>query len=261
MQLLRVNLYRISNQYGHQCSLFIGVFFNTIPAEKIVSNLIEFGAKLDVRDENGQTPLVHAIKYGNSIVISFISRLMQTHFKSVLFLFHLCCPHFSSGMENVVQALIEHGATVNVEDEHKMTPLHYAAKDGRSFAHVTVNSFTDIHFFIRASLNIVSGRDKIVRCLIKFGAKVDAKDKFKRTPLAVAIQKGKSFAHLHSMCSISIQIFLYENIVYDLVGHGAKDEPGRTSLHLAAILSKFSVNRHSMCFIFHWNFPQYLFRP
>lgn len=101
-------------------------------------------------------------------------------------------PHLFLGHEKVVRALIELGAKVDAESGYNWTPIHYAAHEGRSVLHTFIRSCITI--FLITSL----GREKVVRALVELGARVDAEDGNKGTPLHSAAEWGKSLICLQS---------------------------------------------------------------
>lgn len=96
-----------------------------------------------------------------------------------------CTPF--AGHEDVVQALIEHGAKVEAEDNRKRTPLHRAANQGRSFNEWFVHAFPkeDYRFIWSFSLNSLSllsfqAKTKWFECLLGLALKWMPKTKIKR---------------------------------------------------------------------------------
>lgn len=107
--------------------------------------------------------------------------------KSVRILIAFCLINIFQGHEYVVRSLIELGATVNAEDKTKQTPLHLAAYNGKSFRHLTHWTFP---FSIKKFPIVYLGHGNVVRLLIQLGAKVDAEDENRATPLHKAAFKG-----------------------------------------------------------------------
>lgn len=92
----------------------------------------------------------------------------------------------------------------------------------------------------------LTGYENIVRVLIEHGAKVNAEDDAKSTPLHEAAANGKVFS-LHSIFSRFIWYFFltfsgHENVVRALIENGAKvdaeNNGGRTPLQRAIYTSK-----------------------
>ena len=126
----------------------------------MVSLLIAKGAPVDIKDQQGDTPLLLAAGKGHEIV---------------------------------VKCLLEKGAKVNSRDRSDETPLHIAAGKG----HVIVVKYlleggaevnskdswggTSLHI---AALN---GHEMVVKYLLEGGAEVNSKDRSDQTPLHIAV--------------------------------------------------------------------------
>lgn len=91
--------------------------------EDVVRSLIRLGAKVDAETSSKRSAIYSAVSAGKSF-----SYLHCNDFRFIRFF-----PNIFAGHEKVVRALIEHGATVNVEDINKVTPLHVAAYRGKLF--------------------------------------------------------------------------------------------------------------------------------
>lgn len=80
--------------------------------EEIVKILIESGAKVDVKDDNDQTPLHLAAQEGQ---FYFDKKVEKSRYSIDLF--------YVPGRPNVVKLLIEHGADVRARDSDGQTAL------------------------------------------------------------------------------------------------------------------------------------------
>lgn len=97
------------------------------------------------------------------------------------------------GYEDIVRALIEHGAKIDAETlAYSFSPLHYAASAGKWPSLTFIGCF--FHLW-SISYHFLLGQEKVVRTLAELGAKVDAEDKRKRTPLHDSAYYGKSLTH------------------------------------------------------------------
>jgi len=136
----------------------------------LVRLLLERGAALDVKDSRGQTPLFHAATHpsGDAIVELLLGLGMDPRPANDMgdTALHQACNRTSLP---VVEQLLAAGASVGTVSKNYMTPLHWAA-----FATER-----------RADSAAVLAR------LIAAGAgPVDARDRWGRTPLAMAVAAG-----------------------------------------------------------------------
>ena len=124
----------------------------------IVEFLIQKGADVNAKDENGSTPLIYAAGDGQIKVVKYlIEHGAQMKYTDQ----HGNTPLHSAAEMNenlVLEYLIEkHGAQVNMKNEFGETPLHLAAEHGEIEA---------------------------IKCLIEHGAKLESRDRNGKTPLA-----------------------------------------------------------------------------
>ena len=138
----------------------------------IVFVLLELGAKADLLDENGASPLMYACR---------------------------------GGQTDIAALLIDKGADVNILDKNNFSPLMAASSKGHSstvafllskHAHadaVSNDSNTPLH------LASAGGYSDIVMQLLSHGADVLAKDSMGRAALQLALEKG------HADCASLLQ--------------------------------------------------------
>ncbi|MHB8453914.1 MAG: ankyrin repeat domain-containing protein [Acidiferrobacterales bacterium] len=131
-----------------RCILLIVVFFGTIGSSvwahgtaedmlfraaqtgnlAMAKSLVARGAKVNARDQFGDTPLHWAAGHGNTAVV----RLLIAHGADVNARdLHGETPLFGADNKAVVDLLLEHGALVNGRDVIGQTPLDKAAWRGR----------------------------------------------------------------------------------------------------------------------------------
>jgi len=125
--------------------------------------LLDKGAEIDARDEDGETALGVAADDGNvRIARLLVSRGANINVKNSCGDTPLT-EASEEGNLDVVKLLISSGANINSLDEHGYTPLHRAAEKGRK---------------------------EIVEFLVSKGADVDIKAKDGRTPAKMALDNG-----------------------------------------------------------------------
>jgi ankyrin repeat protein len=124
---------------------------------------------LNAQDEDGKTPLHHAVRTGNG---------------------------------EIARYLIERGADINLTDTENESPLHYAASSGNlDMAKLllekgatslnaptlvkyggSVGKWTPLHYAC------LKGHPEMVKLLLDHGADIEARDGYERTPLILAAQ-------------------------------------------------------------------------
>ncbi len=109
------------------------ITFSILGRLKTVDFLIENGADVNVKDNNGETPLMAASAFSNC---------------------------------RVIKLLIEKGADVNAKDNGGWSALIYAAYNGKFCFHITVNIKISTEY-------VFTGRDVSVSLLLRNGADAD----------------------------------------------------------------------------------------
>uniref|UniRef100_A0A8B9TQH5 Ankyrin-1 n=1 Tax=Anas platyrhynchos TaxID=8839 RepID=A0A8B9TQH5_ANAPL len=141
----------------------------------VMEYLISRGAKPDVKDKKGRTPLHRAAEKGHGDAVKV---LLQVRLNAVTK--ELVTPlHVASqrGNTDVAQQLLQHKASVNAKDRQAKSPLHYASE---------------------------KGDETMVEMLLDANADPNAQDKEKRTPLHAAAEGG----HLGLYVSVGqVQIY------------------------------------------------------
>jgi ankyrin repeat protein len=175
------------------------------------NHLFHNGAQVEVRSDDGGTPLHHAAWYGDlemvQLLLGYKANANNRNFegRSPLhslprgFQFFFIPHHGPQILADIARLLLEHGVDANTRSNDGQTPLHEAAKWGSV---------------------------EVVRVLLKHGADVGAEDNKGATPL-------------HAACDATYFVTNEKvEVVRMLLGHaaniGAKDNQGRTPLHMAA---------------------------
>lgn len=128
----------------------------------VIEALLKSGARIDVKDIKGRTPLHHLARHADiKTVRLLLNRDSNVNVKDYNGQTPLT---FAVRQENVelVRLLVDHGSKVDVADYGRTTPLHVACRHNNEL--------------------------KIVKFLMKNGANVDAIDGEKCTPLMSAMQ-------------------------------------------------------------------------
>lgn len=92
-----------------------------------VKTLIDCGAEVNAKDDDGNTSLHYAVALGK--LNFFQSTNLNIELNQSLFKLF---PHFCLGRDKTVKILIENGAEINCKDKNGLTPLHNAANRGIS---------------------------------------------------------------------------------------------------------------------------------
>lgn len=159
--------------------------FGSIEGPKIIEQLLNKGANVNISDKNGATPLMYASELGGSVSL-----------------------------------LLEHGAKVNTKDRHGKTPLMYAMNNrGLNTASHLIEHGTDINaqdsegttalmLAITSAIHDpvrIFGEDQekkrkeekesyleLIRFLIEKGADVNHKNRAGMTPLKLAMERQQT---------------------------------------------------------------------
>lgn len=161
---------------------------------QIMTSLLEAGAKVNVKDSLGRTPL-----------------------------------HLHSGYPRVVQVLTGKGADVHEKDNEGLTPLHYAVRDGQTSAAVALLDcgakfderssgigFTPVHMACACLSS-----PELLELLVERGADPKAKTNDGRTCLHLAVEKGNA----------EVVTVLMDKGLCDLLDE--KDDSGLSPLEIA----------------------------
>ena len=119
---------------------------------------------------------------------------------------------------DILEAFLERGADVNVEDDDSERPLYEAAYWGETDAVqliiTRVSDVDDENKWGRTALHAAAfaGQDKTVEILLKYGADSNHKDKHNRTPLLFACLTGMYDLVQHSNHQATAELLVQEQI-------------------------------------------------
>ena len=220
----------------------------------IIKYLIDNGANIHAKDQNGLTPLHIAAMKGDSETASALIKAgadkeandnhnrtpthwaaMRGHTETVLALAKENNSENSSlisrslnfifGQETSTTKKTDPKAIINSRDNDKLTPLHYSAMGGHNEAVLALIGLGE-NIEVKDNCSntplhwaVMGGHTETALALIGWGANKEAKDDQGRTPLHIAVLLG------HTETALAL-IGWYAN-------KEAKDDQGRTPLHLA----------------------------
>ena len=167
-----------------------------------VNRLIDGGANVNAKSNDGNTPLLIAVKKGRTesgliIIHALIKAGADVNAKNnngetPLFIV------VGTGRAEAVTALIKAGADIDAKSNKKSTPLFRATGYGYTkIAHALINAGVDIntkHLYGFRALHLAAqkGRVEILHALIKAGAYIDATNDYGVTPLYSAAHQGQT---------------------------------------------------------------------
>jgi ankyrin repeat protein/L-ascorbate metabolism protein UlaG (beta-lactamase superfamily) len=199
----------------------------------VIELLVQKGANLDYRNEQGETALHQAASRGHMAAAQvLINTGMDIDVRDTWGTTPLTAACWVS--LEMVQWLLDHGADVNAHTDSSLSPLSIAVFSGNpEIVNLLINSGADINWCSSNSdrplmAAIEQGNTAIARILMDAGAEVDFVDRnFNRTPLhATAIRGDSVMTHM-------------------LLNHGAalepKDSNGHTPLYYAIRYSNPTV--------------------
>lgn len=145
-----------------------------------VRQLLERGADVNARNENGTTPLHFAARYGNTDIAKLlIERGADVNAKKEGTPLHWAIYHRNT---DIAKLLIEKGADLNALDESYNTPIEEVVILGRiEVAKLLIEKGADINSMLNMAAS--SRYTDIAKLLIEKGADVNARDNGQRTPL------------------------------------------------------------------------------
>ncbi len=164
--------------------------------ETIVKRLLDNGANVNIKDEKGNTPLLHASQDGYKEVVKQLLDdgahiNIQNKIGDTLLLYAS-----QYGYTTVVKQLLDSGANINIKNEIGDTPLLYASRGGhKEVVKQLLDSGADINMRNGIGDNPLSyasyyGHKEVMKQLLDSGADINMPDRFGDTPLLYASQYG-----------------------------------------------------------------------
>ena len=180
-----------------------------------LKSLLDWGGNVNARNEDGFAPLhLLASEFKRFAHRSDLGKLDKRRSRDVWLSLEMA------------ELLFDHGADVDVRDEHNMTPLHLAARQGQiNIAKLLLERGADVnaqaeHGLTPLYLAAYNGHPKTAALLLERGADVNARNAYGETPLHAAIVQG------HSQ---TVELLLASDADVN-----ARTNNGRTPLHSAA---------------------------
>ncbi|KAH7025755.1 ankyrin repeat-containing domain protein [Microdochium trichocladiopsis] len=174
-------------------------------AIRIVSALVIAGSDLEVRDNEGRSPLIRVAKGEMtddlaSLMIDFGANVNAVDKQKNSALHYAAMSSALPEMRNteLVRILVTNGADISIKNDRGRTPLFTAvlfdhlerAED--LLEHGADVSTTDINDRTPLYTAVIQGYSRMIKLLCASGAYVDIKDKNGQTPLHYAISHGRS---------------------------------------------------------------------
>ena len=198
----------------------------------IIKCLLKYGCEIDAQTDDGESPLYAASLMGNTSAVKVLlkngAKVTDKNNDSAM---HIAAEF---GSVEIIEALANHNIDVNGTGSIPITPLELAAMEGQYAAvrkllecgaDVNFTGYTDNVSALHVACE--KGNLKIVKELLRFGAKTD----FPESETSSPILKATIYEHL--------------KIVKELLKHGADvdviNEEGVTALHTAAAHANVAI--------------------
>lgn len=163
--------------------------------EDITRLLLRYGAKVNIRDERGNSVLHVSIRKGNENIVALLlnkgANIEMTQARGLTALQVAC----NRNLIKIAVVLVEHGADINVKCRSRQnTPLMHCIKKGYiELAEILLkygnnnarNKFgrTALHF------SVIANNERTTKMLLEYGANPTIKGGDRKTPLHIAVEK------------------------------------------------------------------------
>jgi cytohesin len=214
---------------GAELSIHVAAFLGNI---EDIEDFAETGARIDIKDGRGLTPLHYAVTAGQYDVVKFlITKGTDVNVKEIWPFgtpVHLAV---ENGDKEIVELLAAAGADVSARKSRatRAAPLHLAAKRGRNDIVAVLASYNaDLNVKDKDGLSplhiaVSAAHKDVVEFLLAEGADLDAEDREGNTPLNYAIWNRN-----RDMVKLMLEKGAGTNV--------KATSSGYTSLHLAIIM-------------------------
>ncbi len=225
----------VKNEYG-QTLLHWALNEGSLEAVKF---LIENGADFNVEDMHGQTPLFFAQRYDYDEIAAYLLEKGARVARMTTNEQALWSAIRKKDYQQAEQLVISGGININAVDNYGATLLHTAVIRGTpQIVELLLKNGADVHaqegmlthtpLHFAAALRSNSPKENI-ELLIQFGADIEAKDSYGKTPLYCAVERVEDM-------STGAKRAVCVGIAIQLLGHGANpdaatnkvDSAGRT---------------------------------
>ena len=193
---------------------------------EFLKSLMQTG--INVKDNNGNTPLHNAAKKGaNNCLKILIENEANVNAKDIIGVTPLHAAA-RNGNAECLEILIENSASVDAKDNNGQTPLHEASKKGATDClKILIKKLADVNAKDNCGetplhVTALNGNDETLNILIENLADVNARNNIEETPLHLAATAGGN---------VCLEILLQNHAVVN-----AEDSQGETALHAAARL-------------------------
>lgn len=209
------------------------------PAEwsRVVSVLVGAGARFDVADSAGRTPLWLAVARGrDDLVALFLSSGAQATDLGPRGATPL---HLAAYLDDVAaaQQLIQNGTSLDARDADARTPLHWAAAHGSErVAALLQKKGGDVDAADSSSRTpldwtVIACEDETMRALLSSGASAGTAA---QRPAPCPVSRSHAVSDRLQKASQALQTDVLIRLVRDGIPVESRDQRGRTALHLVA---------------------------